>query len=122
MFLNGDRNQREHQLAEFIEGYEEFNDFDATTELDRGLANTANHAPCRLVGSPVERSCVPRHFGSVSNVFGPITFLSFANNSVPCRRRHCVYCEISPDLFDAVKGVVAFTFAVFAANATNTYG
>jgi len=29
MFLNGDRNQREHQLAEFIEGYEEFNDFDA---------------------------------------------------------------------------------------------
>ena len=28
MFLNGDRNQREHQLAEFIEGYEEFNDFD----------------------------------------------------------------------------------------------
>jgi len=29
MFLNGDRNQREHQLADFIEGYEEFNDFDA---------------------------------------------------------------------------------------------
>ena len=28
MFLNGDRNQREQQLAEFIEGYEEFNDFD----------------------------------------------------------------------------------------------
>ena len=28
MFLNGDRNQREHQLAELIEGYEEFNDFD----------------------------------------------------------------------------------------------
>ena len=28
MFLNGDRNQRELQLAEFIEGYEEFNDFD----------------------------------------------------------------------------------------------
>ena len=28
MFLNGDRNQREHQLAEFIQGYEEFNDFD----------------------------------------------------------------------------------------------
>jgi Ser/Thr protein kinase RdoA (MazF antagonist) len=27
MFLNGDRNQRELQLAEFIEGYEEFNDF-----------------------------------------------------------------------------------------------
>ena len=29
MFLNGDRNQRELQLAEFVEGYEEFNDFDA---------------------------------------------------------------------------------------------
>jgi Ser/Thr protein kinase RdoA (MazF antagonist) len=28
MFLNGDRNQRELQLAEFVEGYEEFNDFD----------------------------------------------------------------------------------------------
>ena len=28
MFLNGDRNQREQQLADFIEGYEEFNDFD----------------------------------------------------------------------------------------------
>ena len=29
MLLNGDRNQRERQLADFIEGYEEFNDFDA---------------------------------------------------------------------------------------------
>ena len=28
MFLSGDRNQREYQLADFIEGYEEFNDFD----------------------------------------------------------------------------------------------
>ena len=28
MFLNGDRNQRELQLAEFVEGYEEFKDFD----------------------------------------------------------------------------------------------
>ena len=29
MFLNGNRSQREHQLADFIEGYGEFNDFDA---------------------------------------------------------------------------------------------
>lgn len=29
MFLNGDRNQREQQLADFIAGYQEFNDFDA---------------------------------------------------------------------------------------------
>lgn len=27
MFLNGDRHQREQQLAEFVEGYEEFSDF-----------------------------------------------------------------------------------------------
>jgi Ser/Thr protein kinase RdoA (MazF antagonist) len=29
MFLNGDRNQRERQLSDFIEGYEEFDEFDA---------------------------------------------------------------------------------------------
>ena len=29
MFLNGARDQREQQLADFIEGYEEFNDFDS---------------------------------------------------------------------------------------------
>ena len=29
MFLNGNRHQQEQQLVDFIEGYEEFNDFDA---------------------------------------------------------------------------------------------
>ena len=29
MFLNGEQHERERQLSEFVEGYEEFNDFDA---------------------------------------------------------------------------------------------
>ena len=49
MFLSGDQQEQEPQLAALLEGYEEFRDFDARElHLIEALQELANHALCGM--------------------------------------------------------------------------
>ena len=81
MFLSGERHHQERQLSEFVEGYEEFHDFDPRQlnwiEALRTL-RIMHHA--KWLAERWSDPAFPKAFrGSVKGVFGQITFWSCAS-------------------------------------------
>ena len=82
MFLSGERQQQERQLSEFVEGYEEFHDFDPRQlhwiEALRTL-RIMHHA--KWLAERWSDPAFPKAFPGLAKVgFGQITFWSCASN------------------------------------------